>query len=261
MIQFTREEVENIRRKSSQYGEMLRKLKSDVAEVFEGEIIVPKTGIANWTLYYYCPDCSVMLEDDRNSPHSHICPHCGKTFSGEPYDSAWWGMRNYDNQKAVYSMAIIWLATGEEAYAKKAIAILKEYAAYYPDYEVHGDIPYNGPGRSHAQTLDEATFQRIFAMSYDILSDCMTEEERTMIRDNMLLPGAEFLMEHRNRQIHNHEVIITSAIAVIGILFDREDFIQAALYDKYGIYYQLEHGMQDNGIWFEGAFGYHFLEL
>lgn len=261
MIQFTRTEMENLRKKSARYAEAVEKLKVAAAEVFEGEIMVPKTGIANWTLYYYCPDCSVQLRFDRTSPQKHICPCCGKTFDGEPYDGAWWGLMNAQNYNAVFQMAMIWLATGEEAYAKKAIAILKEYARYYPDYEVHGDIPYNGPGRSGAQTLDEANFQRTFAMAYDILSECMTQEEKDFVRDNMFLPGAEFLLAHRHKQLHNHEVITNSAIAVIGILFDKPEMTETALYEDYGILYQLEHGMQDNGMWFEGSFGYHFYAL
>lgn len=261
MIQFTSEEIQKLKAKSATYPKTIQKLKNDVAEVFEGDIIVPQTGIANWTHYYYCPDCSIQLTHKRNSPKVHICPNCGKIFTGEPYDSAWWGLINSQNYNAVFSMAIIWLATGEEAYADKAVEILKAYAAHYPDYEIHGNIPYNGPGRSGAQTLDEANFQRSFAMAYDILSDCMTEHERTYIRDRMLLPGAEFLLEHRHKQLHNHEVIINSAIAVIGILFDRPEMIQSALYEDYGIVYQLEHGMQPNHMWFEGSFGYHFYAL
>ena len=116
-------------------------------------------------------------------------------------------------------MGLLYLVTGEKSYAEKAISIMTEYSKYYKDYEVHGDIPYNGPGKSGAQTLDEANFLRSFAMTYDLFSDLMTEEEQTFIRDGMLLPGAEFLMEHRHKQLHNHEVIINSAIAIIGLIF------------------------------------------
>ena len=261
MIQFTSEEVDKLRKKSKAYPLTIEKLKRDVEEVFHGKQIVPKTGIANWTLYYYCPDCSVQLQFKRESPTVHICPNCGKAWTGEPYDSAWWGLINRHNYDAVFGMAIIWLSTGEEVYAKKAIEILMAYAKYYPDYEIHGNIPYNGPGRSGAQTLDEANFQRSFAMAYDILSECMSEEEKIYIRDRMFLPGAQFLLEHRHKQLHNHEVIINSAIAVIGILFDRSELVEAALYEDYGIVYQLEHGMQPNTMWFEGSFGYHFYAL
>lgn len=261
MIQFTEEEVRKLRKKSNDYPRTIRKLKEKVDEVFKGEIIVPESGIANWTHYYFCPDCSIELTHKRNSPAAHVCPGCGKIFTGEPYDSAWWGLINGENNDAVFNMAIIWLATGEEAYAKKAIEILMAYAACYPNYEVHGNIPYNGPGRAGAQTLDEANFQRGFAMAYDILSSRMTEEEQAYIRDRMLIPGAEFLLAHRHKQLHNHEVIINSAIAVIGILFDRPELIRSALYEDYGIVYQLEHGMQPNHMWFEGSFGYHFYAL
>ncbi len=261
MIQFNEAECSRIRQRSRQYPETLKKLKETVFQTFQGRIIVPKTGIANWTHYFYCPDCSVSLTFDRNSPESHTCPSCGKTFRGEPYDGAWWGLINAANYNDVYRMAVIWLATGEEAYARKAVDILMEYARCYPDYEVHGNIPYNGPGRSGAQTLDEANFQRTFAMAYDILSGIMTEEEKALVRDNLFLPGAEFLLDHRHRQLHNHEVIINSAIAVIGILFQRNDYVRAALYEDYGIIYQLEKGMLENGMWFEGGFGYHFYAL
>ncbi len=158
-------------------------------------------------------------------------------------------------------MGLIYLITGEADYARKAIDIMLEYSGYYKDYEVHGDIPYNGPGKSGAQTLDEANFLRSFAMSYDLLSDFMTEEEQEFIGKEMLIPGVEFLMEHRHNQLHNHEVIISSAIAVIGLIFDIERYIQFAVYEPYGILYQLENGVLPDHMWFEGALGYHFYAL
>lgn len=261
MVQFTDKERKRLRERSSRYPATIKRLKRETDEIFHGKILVPKSGIANWTLYYYCPDCSVKLEFDRNSPYKHSCPSCKKVFTGEPYDSSWWGLVNAQNYEAVFSMAVVWLATGERDYADKAIQILKEYAVHYPDYEIHGNIPYNGPGRAGAQTLDEANFQRTFAMAYDMLSQCMCEEEMCMIRDFMFLPAADFLLEHRHRQLHNHEVIINSAIAVIGILFDKRELADAAMYEDYGILYQIEHGMLENKMWFEGSFGYHFYAL
>lgn len=261
MIQFNEAELETLKKRRQQFPQTIQKLKREVTEVLETPVMVPRSGIANWTLYYYCPDCSLQLRFERSRPHAHVCPGCGKVWTGEPYDSAWWGLVNASNYNAAYSMAVIWLAGGEQCYADKAIEILRAYAKYYPDYEIHGNIPYNGPGRSGAQTLDEANFQRSLAMSYDILASEMSEETRAYIRDRLLLPGAEFLLAHRHRQLHNHEVIINSAIAVIGLLFERPEMVEAAVCEPYGILYQLEHGVQDNGMWFEGAFGYHFYAL
>ncbi|MBE5986054.1 MAG: alginate lyase, partial [Paenibacillaceae bacterium] len=261
MIQFTKAQITQLQKKGELWPEAISQLKEEVREVMAEPVLVPKTGIANWFLYYYCPKCSVQLEFDRMNGHYHKCPACGQVFTGEPYDSTWWGIINSRNYTAAFKMGLLYLVTKEESYAKKAISIMAEYSKYYKDYEVHGDIPYNGPGKSGAQTLDEANFLRSFAMTYDLLSDIMTKAEQTFIRDGMLLPGAEFLMEHRHNQLHNHEVIINSAIAIIGLIFHMDSYVEFAVYEPYGLLYQLEHGMLPNHMWFEGAFGYHFYAL
>ena len=251
----------NLRKRAERQPEVVEQLKENVRDVMERPVLVPTTGIANWVLYYYCPHCSVQLEFDWDKAHTHRCPACGREYNGEPYDSAWWGCVNAANEKAAHEMGLIYAATEEMAYARKSAEILHAYATYYPDYEVHGNIPYNGPGRSGAQTLDEANFQRNLAMAYDLVEETMKPEEKEYIRDRIFLPGAEFLKEYRHNQLHNHEVLISAAIAIIGILFEQEDLIQFAIYDKYGILYQLEHGMLPNHMWFEGSFGYHFYAL
>ncbi|WP_349674717.1 heparinase II/III family protein [Lacrimispora sp.] len=261
MIQFTKAQITQLQIKGELWPEAISQLKEEVSEVMAEPVLVPKTGIANWFLYYYCPKCSVLLEFNRMNGHYHKCPACGQVFTGEPYDSTWWGIINSRNYTAAFKMGLLYLVTKDEAYAKKAISIMTEYSKYYKDYEVHGDIPYNGPGKSGAQTLDEANFLRSFAMTYDLLSDAMTKAEQAFIRDGMLLPGAEFLMEHRHNQLHNHEVIINSAIAIIGLIFHKDSYVKFAVYEPYGLLYQLEHGMLPNHMWFEGAFGYHFYAL
>ena len=261
MLQFTEGEISHIKKKAKTFPKALEQLKKDVQEVLEQPVLVPKTGIGNWYHYYFCPDCSVKLVFDRNDGSRHKCPSCGRVFEGEPYDSSWWWLVSMENYAAVCQMGLLYLATGEQNYARRAIAIMTEYARYYRGYEVHGDIPYNGPGKVAAQTLDEANFLRSFAIAYDLLEGVMSREQKDGVRDGMLLPGAEFLRKHRHRQIHNHEVIINSAIGIIGLLFDREDYIREAVYGEYGILYQLEHGMLPDHMWFEGSFGYHFYAL
>lgn len=261
MIQFTEKEIRHLQKKAEVFPEALGQLKQGVKEVMENPVLVPKTGIGNWYHYYFCPSCSVQLTFDRHDSRHHRCPACGRVLSGEPYDSTWWWLVSMKNYDAAYQMGLLYAVTKEQCYADKAIAIMTEYAKYYRDYEVHGDIPYNGPGKAGAQTLDEANFLRSFAMAYDLLEAAMTQEQKDAVRDGMLLPGAEFLMQHRHKQLHNHEVIINSAIAIIGLLFGVEHYVKEAVYQKYGILYQLEHGMLQNHMWFEGSFGYHFYAL
>lgn len=261
MIQFTEEEIQHLRKKKIKCPQAIKRLEEEVKEILEEPLLIPKTGIGNWSLYYYCPDCSIRLDFNRHSPKAHRCPSCRKIWKGSPYDESWWWIVSMKNYDAAFRMALLYQIAERKDCARKAIDMMLAYASYYRDYEVHGDIPYNGPGKVGAQTLDEANFLRGFALTYDLLEECMTQKEKEKIRDGLLLPGAEFLLVHRHMQLHNHEVIINSAIAIIGLIFNKQDFIQTAVYEKYGLLYQLEHGMLSNHMWFEGAFGYHFYAL
>lgn len=261
MISFTQDQREALCVRARRHPQLIEKMKESVREIFESPLLVPETGIANWQLYYYCPKCSVPLLFEWEQEKAHSCPQCNEIYLGEPYDSSWWGHVNSTNYNAAHTMGLLYIMTQEEAYARKAVDLLLTYTKHYPNYQVHGDIPYNGPGRSGAQTLDEANFQRNLAITFDLVQETMTCQERACVRDNMLLEGAQFLMKHRRNQLHNHEVIISSAIAIIGLIFDRKDMIDFALYAPYGIIYQLENGMLENGMWFEGSFGYHFYAL
>lgn len=263
MIQFTGKEIEKIRKKAAKepWSHAVEELKASAGRWQERPLRVPKTGIGNWTLYYYCPDCSVQLAFDEEKEKEHRCLVCGQIFRGEPYDGAWWGFMHMENYNTAFRLGQLYLLTGEAAYGRKAVDILKEYSRYYETYEVHGDIPYNGPGKACAQTLDEAILLRTFAMTCDLVGDLMDGQERKEIEEHLFKPGAYFLLDHRHRQIHNHEVIISSAIAVLGLLLGREEFVRQAVYEPYGLIYQLEHGMLEEGMWFEGSFGYHFFAL
>jgi hypothetical protein len=261
MFQFTGEQRRQLRAKSQKEPYIINSLKEMCKEVYDTEILLPKEGIANWGLYYYCPKCSVRLIFETKNPLKHECPECHAIYSGEPYDGSWWYQINVRNSVGSYHMGLFHLIADDLSYARKAIDIMLEYAKYYKGYQEHGDIPYNDMGKANAQTLDEAIFLRSFAAAYDLLYEVMTEKERIEIKDGMLIPGGEFLMEHRHNQIHNHEVITDAAIAILGILFDREDMLQFGLYDKYGLIYQLEHGMLMDHMWFEGTLAYHFFAL
>ncbi len=250
-----------LRKKAEKWTAAVDRMKREAEEVFRSELLIPKEGIGNWTMYYFCPECSCRLAFDRDKPKEHRCPACGRIYRGEPYDSSWWGNVNTQNCEAAYRMGLISVLTDEKEYGRKVGEILASYAAYYPGYQVHGGIPYNGPGKANAQTLDEAVFLRNLAYAYDLVCDEMTEEARGRIREGLFVEGSRFLLDHRHRQIHNHEGIINSAIGIMGILLDDEEMVKEGLYAPYGLYDQLERGMQEDGLWFEGSFGYHYYAL
>src|SRR5690606_13927581 len=102
---------------------------------------------------------------------SHVCSKCGKAWSGEPFDSA--RVFHVHKQLGIQarSLAALWLIKGDLADALEAKRILLGYAEHYKDFQVHGDIPYNGPGKLFAQTLDEAHWIIDICMAYDFIAE------------------------------------------------------------------------------------------
>ena len=259
MLQFSSEQIRAIRDKAS--DRHLQQLIDDNQVVLNYPTLVPPDNRATWNLYYYCPEHGVRLSWHREKPTEHVCPVDGKTFTGEPYDGAWWRWLNGLNAKACNQLGLLWQLTGEQRYLDKVVDILLQYAKYYPDYEEHGGIPYNGPGKANAQTLCEANCHLDFALGYDFVREALTPEQQDYIEIRLLREGAEFLMAHRNPQLHNHEMKINATVGMIGLLLDDPHYLDFALNNKYGIHYQLEQGVKGEGLWFEGSIHYHYYAL
>ncbi|MFH0258388.1 heparinase II/III family protein [Vibrio rumoiensis] len=259
MLQFNSEQIQNIRQRSTQ--PFINNLIDENTVVLHSETLVPPDSRATWNLYYFCPEHGVRLIWDRNKPTEHCCPVDHKVFTGEPYDGAWWRGLNGLNSKACNQLGLLWQITGDKKYLTKVTDILLQYAKYYPDYQEHGGIPYNGPGKANAQTLCEANCNLDFALGYDFIRDKLTAEQRHTIETRLLREGAEFLMQHRTPQLHNHEMKINATVGVIGLILNDHQYIDFALNTEYGIKYQLEHGVRGEGLWFEGSIHYHYYAL
>ena len=259
MKQFT--EAQIAAAKARVTPEILRRLEENNRDVLNHDTLVPQTGCATWNHYFYCPEHSVRLLWDRKSPNKHRCPVDGAVFTGEPYYGAWWRWLNGLNAKACYELGILWLLTDDKKYLNKITDILMQYAKYYPDYEEHGGIPYNGPGKANAQTLCEANCHADFARGFDIVSATLTTEQYEYISRRLLRSGADFLMQHRSNQIHNHEVKISATIGIIGAILDDDRYLTFAVNSPYGLRYQLEHALLPGGLWFEGSLHYHYYAL
>ncbi|MFZ1872300.1 MAG: heparinase II/III family protein [Chania sp.] len=261
MKQFTTQQLILLRKRAAQQPQVIEHLKAQNAVVLNSPVQVPQTAVATWNLYYFCPHHGVRLVWERHCPTRHRCPVDDQLFSGEPYDGAWWREMNGLNAKACHQLGLLWQLTGAAEYLDKVTAMLTAYAAFYPGYQVHGNIPYNGPGKMNAQTLCEANCLLDFALGFDYIAEALTAQQRDDITNRLLRCGAEFLMAHRTPQLHNHEVKIGSAIGVLGFILQDEALLEFAVNQPYGLRYQLEHGLFDEGLWFEGSIHYHFYAL
>lgn len=261
MILFTEEKLCQLRKVVAENPGLLQGLRKSCETVLRYGARIPETGIATWGHYFACPEDSTPLTFDYAKDHDFVCPTCQRIYNGEPYLGAWWRSVNGTNSAACANAALVWALTQEKPYQAVSASILLGYADHYKNYELHGGIPYNKPGRMNAQALDEAgTFQQ-FAMAYDLIGDSLSAAEREHIERDLLELGAQALLENRTEQLHNHEVIIGAGLGMVGIALGREDYIRHALEDKYGLRYQLEHGLLQDGMWFENTFHYHFYGL
>ena len=96
------------------------------------------------------------------------------------------------NASACQQLGLLWRLTGETAYRDKVRTLLMGYADVYPGYEIHGDIPNNGPGKMNAQTLCEANCILEMALGYDFIRDSLAPGEQRHISENLLRCAAAF---------------------------------------------------------------------
>lgn len=260
MLQFTQEQIAAFHGRLQRNPAILQELESQIQPV-RAHYRIPETGIATWGGFYACPKHSVTLEFDIANPDTYRCPVDGEMLTGEPYAGAWWRLLNAANERACSAAALRYLLLHEEEDLALARSILVDYAKRYPGYEVHGGIPYNNPGKANAQTLCDSTWIKGLAGAYDIVREALSAQERALIERDLFHCAAEFLMEQRSDQIHNHECIVSSAVGILGLLLDEPQYLTFALDTPYGLRYQLENAVLSDGFWFEGTPSYHFYAM
>ncbi|EOW2788095.1 heparinase II/III family protein [Enterobacter hormaechei] len=261
MKQFSEADIQRLRQAYHDDPRIVTKIREDNEVVLNNPVLVPETGCASWELFYYCPTHGVPLIWDRHASDHYRCPVGGEVLTGEPFRGGWWRKLNDLNARACYQLGIAWMLTGEKIYFDRVREILMQYARYYPGYAEHGGIPYNGPGKMNAQTLCDALCLCEFVKGYDLIFDELTENERLVIERDLLRACAEFLISKRWEQLHNHEVRINSALAMVGAVLDDANYLDTGVDAGWGLRDQLRCGVLKGGLWFEGSLHYHHYAL
>lgn len=261
MLQFDEERVVALRARARKDRSVVDTLLKDTAELRSSPLMIQAHGRATWSHYYACPDHGVKLLHELARPDSYRCPVDGRSWSGEPYEGAWWRITNGKNADGARDLAYLWLLTGEDAYRELALEILVGYAARYPAYQVHGNIPHNGPGKANCQTLCEGMFLRSLAQAWDVLRGTAAPDAVEAVERDLFSEGGTFLASHLAPQRHNHEVLVAGALGMVGVLLDRGDLVAAARDADYGLAWQLRESVLPDGCWFEGSPHYHAFAL
>ena len=259
----TREEVAALKKKIAAKAWARRAFENLLAQAkswLGRKITLPDRG-GQWWHWYSCPTCGSRLK--TLSPTRHKCPTCGKVYSGEPYDSVVLSGKHSSLARGARDLGFVFQVTGERRYAAKAAEILLGYAdryLSYPRHDIRGRDRVGG-GRVGPQTLDESTWLIPMVQAYDLVWETLSEEQRKAIEEKLLRPAAGLIMEHRIG-IHNIQCWKNSAVGSVGFLLGDEELIEEAIYNPdRGYWRQMRDGVLPDGVWWEGAWGYHFYTL
>jgi hypothetical protein len=228
---------------------------------------------ANWWHWYVCPTHGARLTTGKQvAPWQweHICPVDHEILRGDPsrperdFDACVISGTHDRYAREVQRAGVVYQITGDARYADRAREILLAYAAKYASYPLHTTrgAAQIGGGHVHSQTLDESVWLIPIAQGADLIWDTLSEADRESIARGLFLPAArDTILAHR-MGIHNIQNWKNSAVGLTGLLLGDESLIRAAIDDPdRGYRAQMSTGVQPDGAWFEGAWGYHFYTL
>ncbi len=222
-------------------------------------IQLPPRG-GQWYHWYACPKHGTRLRTE--GPTRHVCPTGGEAYTGYPYDDVVLS-RDHDRLAgAVRDLGLLYQVSGDKRYAAKAREILLAYAGRYLSYPLHNinNEPKVGGGRVGPQTLDESTWLIPMAQGADAVWDTFTPAEIESLKTKLFYPAVEVIRQHR-MSIHNIQCWKNSAVGLVGLLFGDPALAADAVDSEHGYQAQMAQGVNADGAWYEGAWGYHFYTM
>lgn len=238
---------------------------AELEPTLDESIVVPAKG-SQWYHWYNCSACGTHLE--TKGPTRHVCPHCGKVFTGSPYDECVLVTDHRRLAAAVRDCGLAYLVTEDRRYAERAKTILLAYAAKYPEYPLHNKLGTIGPnnpnhepgGRVTEQVLGECVWLVPLVQGYDAVAHLLTDDERETIVTRLLRPARD-VTRSQPMKLHNHECWHLAAWGSVALALREADVLADAIGGRYGLEAQLTEGVLADGLWFEGALGYQFYTL
>ena len=234
-------------------------------------IELPPRG-GNWSHNYVCPTHGARLSQGRQLgpwQWEHTCPVGKHVLRGDPST----GTLDFDGNaiagihgrlaQEVVDHGLVFQVTGDARHAAKAREILLAYAERYLSYPQHNNQGKPGPGgRVASQSLSEAGWLTTFTQGADLVWSALSETDRAAIAEKVLRPALNESVLPRKLGIHNIQNHHNSAIGSVGFLLGDEALIRTAIDDpRNGYRFQMEKGVLADGMWTEGASGYHFYTI
>jgi|GEM_PF-507330 len=215
--------------------------------------------VTGWFHHYNCEKCQGRLTFNLDDMEKHVCSVCGHVNSSDTLTRVWNNMYRGRANQSVYSSAVAYNVSKDEKYIKHIEKVIDFYAENYDDF-ISDPIAKRFEGKLMNQHLDDASSMMNIIMGLDMVKENFTAEKMKYWYENLFKREAELFDFFANR-IYNIPVWVKCAQAMIGVFFNEEEQIRKGFYSLYGILDQLERGVTEEGMWYEGSMHYHFYTI
>ena len=161
-------------------------------------------------------------------------------------------------------LALAYQISGDKKYAEKSREILIAYADKYLTYQLGPDGKYPRPKRGRATHgyLLESMWVIPLLEATDMIWGVLSAEDRQTLSDKVFYPAVLESCVSMRCGIHNIQNWINSAGGLLGLLYDDPKLVFNAIHDpEVGYWNEMKEGVLPDGMWLEGAWGYHFFTI
>ena len=205
-----------------------------------------------------CPEDGAALVFDPWSPTAHVCPRCGKTFSGERHDRHWARYQHLWLAERAAHLATLAALGDNAAAAGRAEEILRGYTRTYWGYANQDNVL--GPSRLFFSTYLESIWIGNFLAAGALLRACGRLEKVAAGAVSGVAEEAANLIGEFDEGFSNRQTWNNAALTAIAVWFEDEDLAKRAIEGPTGLLEHLLRGFGRDGMWYEGE-NYHLFAL
>lgn len=265
-LAFTKREVKEIRSRFTNLPEAKKagqRILRKAEKLLEKPIHIPSQG-GQWAGYYVCKSCGMKLK--FISLTKHQCKKCQRVYSDKIFQEVGVAYLHKTNFRELSLVSSAYILDPRPEFAQHIRKILLQYASFYKTIPFHdflgqkGEKSLNRGARLTAQTLSESHLLVHAAKAYDNVyyDACFKPEDRNYIENDLIREMVKTILRKPWGRL-NWQSEHNAAIACAGYLLDDQKLIDKALHDpNNGFHFQIRTGVMPNGMWYEGAIGYHF---
>src|SRR5439155_1756267 len=195
---------------------------------------------------------------DPWSPTAHVCPRCGKTFSGERHDRHWARYQRLRSAERAAHLATLAALGDNAAAAGRAEEILRGYTRTYWGYANQDNVL--GPSRLFFSTYLESIWIGNFLAAGALLRACGRLEKVAAGAVSGVAEEAANLIGEFDEGFSNRQTWNNAALTAIAVWFEDEDLAKRAIEGPTGLLEHLLRGFGRDGMWYEGE-NYHLFAL